>query len=105
MTTQPVKLFYSYAPEDASLRNQLEIHLKLLSRQGYISEWHDQKIVPGTLWTQAIDEHLKAAQIILLLISPDFMASDYCYGVELQEAMKKHNAGEARMIPNTSTAV
>src|SRR5437667_12495694 len=99
MTGEPVKLFYSYAHADESLRKKLEDHLSLLRREGYISEWHDRMISPGNLWAQEIDEHLKGARIILLLISSSFIASDYCYGIELQEAMRKHAAGEARVIP------
>jgi predicted helicase len=99
MTIEPMKLFYSYAHEDEALRNELEKHLKLLQRQGYITQWHDRQILPGSLWEQEINAHLKAARIILLLVSPDFIASDYCYGVEMQEALKRHFASEARVIP------
>lgn len=95
----PVTVFYSYAHEDERLRKQLEKHLSLLRRQGMIAEWHDRKIVPGTDWTHAIDEQLSTASVILLLISPDFLASDYCYGVEMGCALERHAAGEARVIP------
>ncbi|GHO91007.1 hypothetical protein KSF_010550 [Reticulibacter mediterranei] len=99
MATEPMKLFYSYAHEDEALRNELEKHLKLLQRQGYITQWHDRQIPPGNLWAEEIDAHLKVARIILLLVSPDFIASDYCYGIEMQEALKRHVANEARVIP------
>ena len=99
MTTEPVDLFYSYAHEDEALRNKINVHLASLRRQGSICEWHDREILPGSLWAQEIDSHLKTARIILLLVSPDFMASDYCYGVEVREAMRRHVAGEAIVIP------
>ena len=95
----PVTLFYSYAHEDEALRDELENHLSLLRRQGIISSWYDRQIVPGTDWSREIDVHLNAASIILLLISPDFLASDYCYSVELDRAMARHRDGEAHVIP------
>lgn len=75
-TRVPLTLFYSYAHEDEVLREQLEKHLRMLRRQELISEWHDRQIVAGTEWKKEIDEHLNTASIILLLISPDFLASD-----------------------------
>jgi hypothetical protein len=95
----PVIVFYSYAHEDESLRNELEKHLSLLQRQGLIATWHDRKIVPGTDWAHAINSHLNEAAIILLLISPDFMASDYCYGNEMQFALHRNKRGLAQAIP------
>lgn len=99
MALGPLELFYSYAHEDEALRNELEKHLKLLQRQGYITQWYDRQIPPGNVWAQEIDTHLKSASIILLLVSPDFIASDYCYSVEMQEALRRHVANEARVIP------
>lgn len=95
----PVSIFYSYAPEDENLRRMLEKHLSLLRHQGVISNWHDHKIIAGSNREQSIDNHLNTAALILLLISPDFLASDYCYGVEMQRAMELHEAGQARVIP------
>jgi hypothetical protein len=97
--SQPIELFYSYAHSDERLRKRLETHLSALRRQGVITEWHDRKIVAGTDWKQSIDAHLMTAKIILLLISPDFLASDYCYGVEMQRALARHAAGKASVIP------
>jgi type I restriction-modification system DNA methylase subunit len=99
MTARPLELFYSYAREDETLRNQLDRHLAMLKRQGLIREWYDRDISAGRLWVQQIDEHLKSADIILLLISSAFIASDYCYGVEMQQALRRHDAGEARVVP------
>ncbi len=95
----PITLFYSYAHEDELLRNQLEKHLSLLRRQGLISEWYDRQILAGDEWAHDIDEHLETAWIILLLISPDFLASDYCYDIEMRRALERHSRGEARVIP------
>jgi predicted helicase len=99
MTTEPIDLFYSYAHEDEPLRNQLNQHLALLKRQGVIRAWYDREILAGDLWAQEINSHLQTAQIILLLITPAFIASDYCYGNEMTEALKRHALGQTRVIP------
>jgi TIR domain/NB-ARC domain len=98
-SSTPVEIFYSYAHKDEAFRNKLETHLSLLRRQGLITAWHDRHILPGTDWSQAIDEHLERASVILLLISADFLASDYCYGIEMQRALERHQTNEARVIP------
>lgn len=97
--TQPIEIFYSYAHEDEQLRDQLEKHLKLLQRQGVISGWHDRQIGAGEEWAGLIDEHLDSAGVILLLISADFLASDYCYDIEMTRALERHQRREARVIP------
>src|SRR2546423_2881918 len=95
----PVKLFFCYAHEDEPLLNQLKSHLRPLQRQGLIDVWYDRDISAGSDWEQEIKEQLHTAQIILLLVSPDFMASDYINDVELKRAIERHNSGEARVIP------
>jgi TIR domain len=95
----PIEVFFSYAHEDESLRNKLANHLKIFERQGIISGWHDRQIVAGSEWAGQIDDHLNTAQVILLLVSDDFLASDYCYDVEMKRAMERHEGGEARVIP------
>jgi hypothetical protein len=96
---QPLEIFYSYAHEDEELRDKLEKHLSQLKRQGFISDWHDRDITAGSEWKNEIDKYLESAQIILLLISPDFLASDYCHDVEMTRAMERHHTQEARVIP------
>src|SRR5947209_13807632 len=96
---QEIKLFYCYAREDKLLRDELEKHLSWLKRQYKLNNWHDREILPGEEWEQAIDKHLNTAHIILLLVSPDFMASDYCYSKEMQRALERHKAGTCRVIP------
>jgi hypothetical protein len=99
MADKAIELFYSYAREDERLLKRLNHHLVLLQRQGLIHPWHDRQIVAGSHWEQEIDTHLKSARVILLLVSPAFLASDYCYSTEVKEAMKRHEAGEAAVIP------
>jgi len=93
------RVFISYAHKDESLREQLDTHLKLLHRQGVIETWHDRRIAPGESWAGVIDLNLEQADIILLLISADFLASDYCYDREMTRAVKRHAMGEAVVIP------
>lgn len=99
MSTHPIELFYSYADVDESLCTELEKHLLLLHREGFITSWGKRQIIAGTDWTKAQDQHLNKASVILLLISVDFVASEYCYGVEMQRAMERHEAGESHIIP------
>jgi tetratricopeptide (TPR) repeat protein len=94
-----VKIFFCYAREDEALLNKLKAHLKPLQRQSLIDIWYDRDISAGTEWEQEIDRHLNAAQIILLLVSPDFMNSDYCYSIEMKRAVERHERKEARVIP------
>ena len=82
----PVNIFLCYAREDELLRQGLEKQLRILRRQGLIEIWHDREIGAGTDWEREITKHLNIADIILLLVSPDFMDSDYCYGIEMQRA-------------------
>lgn len=96
---KPLLLFCSYSHKDEELREQLGKHLSSLKRQGYIQEWHDRKIGAGREWEREIKENLETAKIILLLVSSDFLASDYCYDKEMMRALEKHQAGEARVIP------
>src|SRR5712692_357926 len=97
--TKALEVFFSYAHKDQRLRDQLETQLSLLKREGLISSWHDRKIGAGEEWAGKIDTHLNTAQIILLLVSADFIASDYCYDIEMKRALERHETGEARVIP------
>ena len=92
-------VFFSDSHADEELRNELEKHLAGLLRQGVITTWHDRRIGPGEELHGHIDEQLTAADIVLLLVSADFLASDYCYDVEMMRAMERHERSEARVIP------
>ncbi|NJR40793.1 MAG: toll/interleukin-1 receptor domain-containing protein [Leptolyngbyaceae cyanobacterium CSU_1_4] len=81
------------------MRDKLEIHLSSLRQQGVISSWHDRQIVAGSEWEEEIDRHMRTADIILLLVSPDFVNSKYCYNIELPYAMQRHEAREAYVVP------
>ena len=97
--TAPLKVFFSYAHADEAHRETLANHLSALEDEGLIVVWHDRKITGGREWAGAIDDALRSADIVLLLISADFLASDYCNDVELTEAIRRHDAAQARVVP------
>ncbi|WP_428242745.1 toll/interleukin-1 receptor domain-containing protein [Gynuella sp.] len=94
-----LKLFYSYSHKDESYREKLETHLSILRRNKYISEWHDRRISAGSDWEEEINYNLEDSDIILLLVSSNFLASDYCYDTETIRALEKHESGDAVVIP------
>ncbi|MEI1377009.1 MULTISPECIES: GUN4 domain-containing protein [unclassified Nostoc] len=94
-----LQLFFSYSHKDEALRDELANHLSTLKRQGVISSWHERKILPGEEWDHQINDNLNTADIILLLVSSDFIASNYCWEVEVTTAIERHNTGKARVIP------
>ena len=94
-----IEVFYSYAHEDGGLVKELRKHLSILKRQGVIREWYDREITVGTDWKGQLDRHLNSSGVILLLVSADFLASDYCYDVEMTRTLERHDQREARVIP------
>lgn len=92
------KVFISYAHKDEPLRNELQVHLAMLKREGLIEIWHDRQLIPGDRLDWSIDKHLNQADVILLLISPDFLASDYCYKIEKARALERAARGVSRLI-------
>ncbi len=96
---QVVKIFLSCADEDREFLHILERQLSSLIREGRIESWHRYKASAGTEWKKQAKERLNVADIILLLVSPDFVVSDYCYGEEALEAMSQYKKRDARVIP------
>ena len=94
-----IEVFYSYSHKDEKMREKLETHLKSLAKQKLIADWHDRKILASNEWRNEIDKHLESAHLILLLISPDFLASDYCYHIEMKKALKRNEMKEAKVVP------
>ncbi len=94
-----VEVFCSYAHADEAWLRKLEKHVIPLQLQGLISLWHDRLLLPGTNWAKTIDTHLETASVILLLVSVDFFASEYCVGIEMKRALEREAAGEARVVP------
>jgi hypothetical protein len=96
---KPLSVFFCYAHADAGFRSELEKHLAFLKNSGALKTWHDRMIAPGEEWGRAIDENLKTADIILLLVSTDFANSQYCWDIETRFALERHERGEAQVIP------
>ena len=94
-----IEIFCCYAREDQDLMKKLRTHLMPLQRRSLIKLWSDIDINAGDEWEEEIQKHLDTAHMILLLVSPDFMASDYCYSTEMEYALQRHEKQEARVIP------
>ena len=92
-------VLFSYSHRDEQLRDELAAHLASLRREGLIEAWHDRRIVAGQPIDATIAAHLEAADIILVLVSSDFMNSDYCYEIEMRRAMERQESSEAIVIP------
>jgi hypothetical protein len=95
----PVRVLLSYAHPDERLREKLDKHLSVLRRSTVIESWSDRGITPGADFDQEIFRHLATADLVLLLVSPDFMNSDYCYRREMRVSLRRHLSGSARVIP------
>ncbi|WP_404430475.1 TIR domain-containing protein [Sutcliffiella horikoshii] len=94
-----IDIFFSYSHEDEAYRKKLEKHLAIMKRQGLINGWNDRDINAGDEWKTSISDKLESAKVILLLISADFLASDYCYEIEMKRALERHESGDAKVIP------
>jgi hypothetical protein len=94
-----LKIFFCYAHEDEIYLKRLKAQLQPLRIHGLIDMWHDRDITPGVQWEDEISKRLEEAQIILLLISPDFMASDFCISKELKQAIAHHEAKQTCVVP------
>jgi hypothetical protein len=92
-------VFVAYSHVDKRLKEQLVKHLCVLEREGLVRVWHDGCVVPGRDWNEEIRLNLNRAEVILLLISADFVASEYCYAVEMKTALNRHQKGDAAVVP------
>ncbi len=94
-----IKVFISYSHKDETFREQLTTHLKPLERQRLIDIWYDETLDPGKLWADRINQELDEADIILLLISADYLAQDFLYNIEMRRAMERHDSGDTVIVP------
>lgn len=94
-----IKIFISYAHEDEKYKEELEKHLKPLKRRNVIDSWNDREILPGVEWEEQIKTKFESAEVILFLISPDFISSDYINDVEIKKALDRYNKNEVIIIP------
>lgn len=93
------RVFYSYSHKDAELRERLGTYLAPLAQRKKIIEWHDREIEPGANWETEISSQLDSDHLILLLVSADFLASEYCFGVEVEKALTRLKHGEVKVVP------
>lgn len=93
------KVFFSYSQHDRSFLIDFQKHLSALVRQGKLQLWDDTKILPGEEWDKIIKQELANADIILLLVSNNFFATDYIWKVEITHALERHKCKEAIVIP------
>ena len=96
---KPVKVFISYSKADEAYLEELKKHLKTLTRQGELLLWDDQSLKPGEKWDQAIKGELLTADVILVLLSADALATDYIYDVEMKMALERHRKGRTMVVP------
>jgi len=97
--SEKVKIFTSYARKDADLKEEFDVHLAMIKRDPNVEVWSDEDIEVGSEWDDDIKKNLSEADVILLLVSPRFLASTYIYDVEIKEAMEKHEKKEAFVVP------
>lgn len=96
---RPINIFIAYSSKDEQYLTELRVHLEPLVEYGIVDEvWFDGKIIPGEIWADVIKTQLEAAQIILLLLSPDFLHSHYCRN-EMIHALDRHEKQTAMVIP------
>ncbi|MCX5820220.1 MAG: toll/interleukin-1 receptor domain-containing protein [Deltaproteobacteria bacterium] len=99
ITERPIEIFFSYAHEDEALMDMILLQLVVRERIGEIVKWHDRMIPAGDEWRTQIDGRIERAHVILLFMSPHFLASRYCYEIEGEIALRRHREGTARVIP------
>src|SRR5215471_16136761 len=87
------KVFFSYSEKDEELRQKLAAHLAVLQHNGRLETWYDRQIPVGSDWDKAIHEKLESADLIVFLISADFLASNYCFDIEMKRAFERLKAG------------
>ena len=93
------KVFFSYSHHDKKIRSEIDKHFSVLKRASVIETWYDNEILAGDSFDHIIKEELENADIILLLVSADFLNSNYCQDVEMKRALQKHRTGEAKVVP------
>jgi len=97
--SEALQIFIAYARKDTSFLDELRTHFTPLVQGGKVKIWYDGKIEPGKVWEAAIKENLHSADIILMLVSADAIASDYFYEKVMTDALARHNSGTARVVP------
>lgn len=99
MNDNKLSVFLSYSHKDETFKNELDIHLAPLKRNNKIKTWNDRELTAGSKFDDEIKKHLNESQIIILLISADFISSDYCYEIEMGKALERMERNDAIVIP------
>ncbi|MGA2217227.1 MAG: toll/interleukin-1 receptor domain-containing protein [Terracidiphilus sp.] len=99
ITPRPVSVFLSYSHRDERLASKLDEQLAPLRKSGQISLWRDRQITPGARFVEETESHFLSSDIVLLLISPHYLESNYCHRVEIPRAFERHIKGLARVVP------
>ncbi|MBQ7795462.1 MAG: toll/interleukin-1 receptor domain-containing protein [Lachnospiraceae bacterium] len=99
MNEKELKVFMSYSHVDEGFKEKLEVHLSPLKRNKKICSWNDSELLVGTMIDDEINKHLEHDDIIILLVSADFINSDYCYGIEMEKAIERCKKGECKIVP------
>jgi len=94
-----MKAFISYSHRDSDALDRLHTHLAMLRRDNKITTWFDREIKAGDVLDDAISAELDSCDIFIALVSPDFLASDYCYNQEMKTALERHEKGTLRIVP------
>ncbi|MBD2464161.1 toll/interleukin-1 receptor domain-containing protein [Oscillatoria sp. FACHB-1407] len=105
MANPAIRVFYSYSRQDREMCDRLDEHLSHLRRSGKIVPWCDLQLEPGSEWEKTLLEKLETADIILLLVSARFLASDYCSNTELRRAIDRHNSRTGKISPRTTASI
>ena len=95
----PLKVFISYSNRDKAYLQKLKTFLTPLMIEKNLILWYDNTLIPGEEWDKKIKYELMTADIILFLVSPDLLATEYIWKTEMKEALDRHEKGEARMVP------
>lgn len=90
--------FISYSHHDSAALDRLHVHLAVLRRENLISEWFDRDILAGDDLDGKIADRIESSSLFLLLVTPDYLNSEYCFGREMARALERQAAGEARVI-------
>jgi hypothetical protein len=93
------RIFISYSHRDEKALERLHAHFSMLRREGAIEPWFDRDILAGDDIDDEVETALRASDIFVALVSPDFLASNYCYEREMTEALQRHSEGSIRVIP------
>ncbi|MGH3449661.1 MAG: TIR domain-containing protein [Haloechinothrix sp.] len=99
MDRGPLKLFLSYAHEDRDLVTELRKHLAPLRHEQIVADWYDREVMAGQDWDREIRAQLESSDLVIVVVSADFVASDYAYGRELALALRLHDQGRLRLLP------